>query len=188
MKIYTKTGDDGSTGLFGGQRVPKHDVRVAAYGTVDELNSLLGLAAAEPGDAEVRSLLPVQQAELFALGSQLAAGDGQTKGLPDLSAGMVETLEGQIDRFTAELPPLTAFILPGGTRLAATLHLARTVCRRAEREVSAIRDTLPRMAVRVMPGLKYMNRLSDWLFVLARLANHRAKVADIPWKPAPGPK
>lgn len=179
MKIYTRTGDDGSTGLFGGARVPKHDVRVDAYGTVDELNSILGLVAAASDD-EFRMLIRPHQSELFNLGAMLAASDNAKAA--NLDAKLTTQMEAQIDAFDEELPPLSNFILPGGTETAARLHLARTVCRRAERAVSLIRTGQPKHAARIMPGLKYLNRLSDWLFTLARLANHREGVADVPWK------
>jgi cob(I)alamin adenosyltransferase len=181
MKIYTKTGDDGSTGLFGGGRVPKHDARVEAYGTVDELNSLLGVALCEDGDDELKQALGAHQSELFELGAVLA--DGKASGAPSPNDALLAEMEQQIDRWTGELPELKNFILPGGTRLAAMLHLARTVCRRAERGVSRIRVEQPKLAQRVLPVLVYLNRLSDWLFTAARLANQRGGVQDIPWKP-----
>jgi cob(I)alamin adenosyltransferase len=180
MKIYTKTGDDGSTGLFGGGRVPKHDPRVEAYGTVDELNSILGLALCEDGDPAIKQALAPHQHELFNLGAVLA--DGKATGAPADNSVLLQTMEQQIDAYTAELPELRNFILPGGSKLAAWLHLARTVCRRAERAVSRIRVDQPKLAQRLHPALVYLNRLSDWLFTVARLANHRAGVADIPWK------
>jgi cob(I)alamin adenosyltransferase len=181
MKIYTKTGDTGSTGLFGGGRVPKHDPRVEAYGTVDELNSILGLVLCEDGDPELKKLIGPHQAELFALGAVLA--DGKAAGAPRANDLMIQSMEQQIDAFTEELPELRNFILPGGTRLAAWLHLARTVCRRAERAVSRIREDQPKLAPRLMPALVYLNRFSDWLFTAARVANHRAGVSDVAWIP-----
>jgi cob(I)alamin adenosyltransferase len=181
MKIYTKTGDDGSTGLFGGGRVPKHDARVEAYGSVDELNSVIGLALCEDGDAEISTALQTHQKELFALGAVLA--DGRASGAPRPNNALIAGMEQQIDRFTAELAPLKNFILPGGTRFAALLHLARTVCRRAERGVSRVRVEQPKLAGRIIPGLVYLNRLSDWLFTAARLANKRGHVDDILWVP-----
>lgn len=180
MKIYTKTGDDGSTGLFGGQRVSKHDARVRAYGTVDELNSVIGLAVSAGGDAKLADMLLKRQSELFSLGAMLAAGDG--KGDVSVSDEMIAEFEREIDALDAELAPLRNFILPGGCPQAAWLHLARTVCRRAEREVSELREIRTKEAQRITPALKYLNRLSDWLFTLARAANHRAGVEDIPWK------
>ncbi|MCB9932032.1 MAG: cob(I)yrinic acid a,c-diamide adenosyltransferase [Planctomycetes bacterium] len=181
MKIYTKTGDDGSTGLFGGGRVPKHDARVEAYGTVDELNSQLGVALCDEGDDEIKTALRLHQAELLELGAVLA--DGKATGTPKANVAVLAEMERQIDRWTDELAPLKNFILPGGTHFAATLHLARTVCRRAERCVSRIRVEQPKLAQRVLPVLVYLNRLSDWLFTAARLANKRGGVEDILWKP-----
>lgn len=173
MGIYTRTGDDGTTSLFGGARVRKDDPRVAAYGTVDELNAWLGLAAGEAGD-EFRGLLQEVQSHLFTLGARLAAQDAAARDRTpwDVRAATA-ALEAQIDAFEAELPPLHSFILPGGSRIASLLHGARTVCRRAERETLA--------APHLPEDLKYLNRLSDWLFVLARAANHRAGEPDIPW-------
>jgi cob(I)alamin adenosyltransferase len=175
MKIYTKTGDDGTTGLLGGRRVAKSDERIDCIGLVDELNAALGWVAAA-GDVEVGV-----QNDLFLIGSHLAiAEDGVTPGhLPPLTEEMVTRLEKGIDAFEAELSPLKTFILPGGCELAARLHLARTVCRRAERRLVAF------AADHAVPGLVviYLNRLSDWLFVQARWANKQAKVADVPWTP-----
>jgi len=182
MKIYTRTGDDGTTGLFGGSRVAKHDVRVSAYGSVDELNSALGLAIVAPGDVEVRELLRPHQSTLFDLGALLAADGPQADKLPGIAPGVITQLEEQMDNFTAELPELRSFILPGGTEQAARLHLARTVCRRAERELTGALEALPALAQRATDGLKYLNRLSDWLFVMARVSNKRAGEQDIEWK------
>lgn len=183
MKIYTKTGDDGSTGLFGGQRAPKHDPRVAAYGTVDELNSVLGLAIAAGGDAELTAWLKARQPQLFALGSILAAGDPNVKGLPTLHPDWISSFEQQIDTLDAQLAPLRNFIMPGGSTQAAWLHFARTVCRRAERELTLLRAERTKDAPRLGPAVVYLNRLSDWLFVLARAANQRAGIADVEWIP-----
>lgn len=181
MKLYTKTGDDGSTSLFGGGRVPKNDPRVGAYGAVDELNALVGLVrVADPQDLAGETLAGVQR-DLFAIGGQLASPDPAkvAKALAKafVSEERVAALEAAIDEADAELPPLKSFVLPGGTEKAARLHLARTVCRRAERQVVSLdRDQ------RVPPVvLRYLNRLSDLLFALARLANHRAGVADQTW-------
>jgi cob(I)alamin adenosyltransferase len=181
MKIYTKTGDDGSTGLFGGQRVPKHDSRVRAFGAVDELNSAIGLTITAGGDDQIRAMLTARQSELFSLGAMLAAADGKAAGA-GISEPQIIALEHEIDRMDAELDPLRNFILPGGCALAAWLHFARTVCRSAEREVSDLRAERTKDAVRLSPALKYLNRLSDWLFTLARIANKRAGIEDIPWK------
>jgi len=185
MKIYTRTGDDGSTGLIGGTRVSKSDDRVRAYGDVDELNAVLGLCIAQAGDAEIRSMLVPHQPELFVLGSHLAAQDDRAaQKLPALDAGLIALMESQIDAWETQLAPLANFIMPGGSNLGATLHLARTVCRRAEREVVALRASRPKDAPRFAAPVKYLNRLSDWLFVAARIANQRAGVFETPWIPA----
>lgn len=192
MKIYTRTGDDGSTGLLGGTRVPKDHLRVAAYGDVDELNALLGLVKASapqgaPGragqtrrGAALLTLLGRIQRDLFALGAQLAdptAKVARRKAKARIGASHTRRLEQAIDAAEKELPALTSFILPGGTALGAQLHLARTVCRRAERATITLnRDTPldPRL-------LRYLNRLSDLLFVLARAVNHRAGRDEDRW-------
>lgn len=180
MRIYTKTGDGGETGLFDGSRVPKDDPRVTASGDVDELNAALGLARAQGVEAELDALLLRLQKDLFALGAQLAdpaatVGDGRPKAA--FSDAQVEPLERAIDAREALMPPLRAFLLPGGTPPAAALHLARTVCRRAERSVVA----LSRRSAVDPVLLRYLNRLSDLLFVLARHENLRAGVAEEPW-------
>jgi len=183
MKIYTKTGDRGDTGLFGGTRVSKASLRVACYGDVDELNSVLGLVAAHaPSDADaLRTLLQRLQAELFVLGAELATTTAKhvNVGVSLLAEDDVVRLEHEIDALEGELGPLTTFVLPGGSPCAAWLHLARTVCRRAERSAVALCDHEP-----LRPELlRYLNRLSDLLFVAARHANFRANVADVPWHP-----
>ncbi|MDB5331530.1 MAG: ATP/cobalamin adenosyltransferase [Phycisphaerales bacterium] len=182
MKIYTKTGDDGTTGLIGGSRVSKGDARIECYGTVDELNAGLGLAmvAAEQGAAELTPMLRRVQNELFVVGSHLATPDQSPhrKSLPPLDEKMVTRLEEEIDAAETRLAPLRQFILPGGTEAAARLHLARTVCRRAERLL--VRLSHPDEATSFV--VKYLNRLSDWLFVQARRANAIAGVADVPWE------
>jgi cob(I)alamin adenosyltransferase len=181
MKIYTRTGDEGETGLFGGGRVPKDDPRVVAYGDVDELNSALGLVRATEPVELFQPMLESIQRDLFSIGGQLATPDPSrvAKALvkADLSAERVSEFEHLMDQADNELPPLRAFVLPAGTAKAATLHLARTVCRRAERSVVRLdRDN-------EVPGIfiVYLNRLSDLLFTLARLANHHAGVADVTW-------
>ena len=180
MKIYTRAGDDGSTGLLGAGRVPKDDPRIDAYGTVDELNAVLGLARATGGlDADGDSLVARLQDDLFAVGAALADPDPAGKFHNAVTAEHASRLEAEIDRLESELPPLTRFILPGGSPAAAQLHLARTICRRAERLVVRL-GHLPDGAV--PPGLvAYLNRLSDFLFVLARVVNHRSGVGDTPW-------
>jgi cob(I)alamin adenosyltransferase len=181
MKIYTKTGDAGTTGLFGGGRVGKDHPRVAAYGDVDELNSAIGVArAAAPADFADDLLAGIQR-DLFAIGGHLATPDPEKvrKALAkaELSDDRIATFEAEMDRATALLPELRAFVLPAGTPKAAALHLARTVCRRAERSVVhlAATDEVPPLF------LVYLNRLSDLLFTLARLANHEAGVGDVTW-------
>lgn len=180
MKIYTKTGDDGTTGLIGGSRVRKSDVRIECYGTADELNSALGLAAVNaPGD--LSALIQEIQHDLFVIGSHLATPDnepGAGKWLPPLDETMVARLEMQIDTAETQLAPLRDFILPGGSETAARLHLARTICRRCERLLVDFAQDRP------VPQLilVYLNRLSDWSFTYARLANHLAGVSDVVWK------
>src|SRR5918993_3878676 len=174
MKIYTKAGDDGSTGLIGGQRVRKSDARIDCVGAVDEVNASLGwcaTAATGAGAAQASQLRQIQN-DLFVIGSHLALADGATAGasLPPLEETIVSRLEMEIDAAERELSPLRNFILPGGTELASRLHLARTVCRRAERRVVAFALDRPVPTVIVTS----LNRLSDWLFVQACLANHEA--------------
>jgi len=181
LKIYTKTGDDGTTGLYGGARVDKDDLRVEAYGTVDETNAAIGAARAAGLPLEIDALLGRVQAELFAVGAELAcvAGKEQSLGMALVGAGEIGDLERAIDRAEAALPALKNFVLPAGTTGAAALHQARTICRRAERRtLAASRATAVRNELIV-----YLNRLSDLLFVLARSANHEAGVADAPWRP-----
>lgn len=182
MKIYTKAGDAGETGLFGGGRVAKDDARVDAYGEVDELNAVLGLARASAQlPQELDALLQRLQDQLFTVGAVMAtpAGTKASSYLPPLKESWAEDMEQAIDRFEVELPKMTHFILPGGTPASAALHLARTVCRRAERRaVPLLRDgTIPKDVV------VFLNRLSDLLFVMARVANHRASVPDVKWIP-----
>ena len=183
MKIYTKTGDDGSTGLIGGGRIKKCDARLDCYGTVDELNAALGLAATK-APAELVDRLRAVQNDLFVIGSHLAVPDGSphAASLPPLDESIIARLEMQIDSADTALPPLQNFILPGGTETAARLHVARTTCRRAERLLVDFAQDRPVPAI----VLTYLNRLSDWLFVEARLANQSAKVNDIPWHPRTG--
>ncbi len=181
MKLYTKTGDDGTTGLFGGARVLKASGRVEAYGTVDELNACLGVVRAEGLGPEIEATLASLQAELFTLGAELACAPGKEDKLrlQLVDGGSVARLEVLIDGFDARLPALTSFVLPGGSRAAAALHLARTVCRRAERHVLALDDAPVRPDV-----VRYLNRLSDLLFVLARAANDEARQPEVLWSPS----
>jgi len=185
MKIYTKSGDGGETGLFGGGRVRKCDHRVEAYGEVDEANAAVGAARAAfaPGDrlADLEAELALVQDELFCVGAELASPHGvkARAAVPPLQAAWAERLERAMDRWDAELPTLHQFVLPGGTPAAAALHLARAACRRAERRAVALAAE-----TELDPGaLVYLNRLSDLLFVAARLANHRAGRAETLWDP-----
>jgi cob(I)alamin adenosyltransferase len=180
MKIYTKTGDSGDTGLFGGPRVRKNAPRIEAYGTVDELNAVLGIARSHTLDAEIDALVARIQNELFEIGAQLATPDPALHGNALIGARQIAALETAIDRYDSQLPALKQFILPGGTTGSAALHLARTVCRRAERRVISLMDD-PREAV-AGDLVVYLNRLSDLLFVLARWVNHVAGTPDVPWQ------
>ena len=181
MTIYTRTGDAGETGLFGGGRVPKDHARVRAYGDVDELNSAIGVARATQPVHFFDELLQAIQRDLFALGGQLATPDPEKVRAAlekaALSMERVETFERTMDAADRELPPLRAFVLPAGTPKAAALHLARTVCRRAERHVVTLAHEAPVPELFVV----YLNRLSDLLFTLARLANHRDGAGDVTW-------
>lgn len=179
MKVYTRTGDDGTTGLFGGGRVRKDHARIAAYGTVDETNALVGLARAEEGADALTAMLERIQGDLFVVGADLATPADAKPAVPRISAAEIEALEHDIDRMEEDLDPLKTFILPGGCRRASALHVARTVCRRAEREVVAAAES---EAIAGTVAI-YLNRLSDLLFVAARWANHHAGVPDTPWKP-----
>jgi cob(I)alamin adenosyltransferase len=180
VKIYTKTGDDGRTGLLGRGRLSKDAPRIEAYGTVDELNAVLGTARAAGLDPAAADLVGRLQDALFVVGSALADPDPDGPYHSAITPDHVGQLEAWIDAIEAELPPLTRFILPGGSPAASQVHLARTVCRRAERRVV----TLSRQADEHVPDalIVYLNRLSDLLFVLARAVNHRAGIDDIPWK------
>jgi cob(I)alamin adenosyltransferase len=180
VKIYTRRGDGGETDLLGGQRVAKDDLRVDAIGAVDELNAAIGVAAAASPEADLRGLAEQLQASLFALGGYLASPDAHKRaasGVGEPSDADVERLEARIDALEGELAPLRRFVLPGGAPAAAAFHAARTVCRRAERHLVALHHEQP-----VCPSaLRYLNRLSDLLFVVARVSNHRAGVADVEW-------
>jgi cob(I)alamin adenosyltransferase len=182
-RIYTRTGDAGETGLFGGQRVRKDDVRVSAYGAVDELNAVLGVARAAGPGPDIDAVLERLQHHLFDLGAELAtppsAPSGAAGHAPRVSASWVAGLEEDIDGLEDSLPPLRQFILPGGTPAAAALHLARTVARRAERDIVTLAAREP-----LNPEvLRFVNRLSDLLFVLARAANREAGRPDTAWIP-----
>jgi cob(I)alamin adenosyltransferase len=179
MKIYTKTGDRGDTRLFDGTKVRKHDERVEAYGDIDELNSFVGAAAAFLQDSELPAMLADVQKDLFSVGAQLADPRFKERASNkfELPLERITALEQAIDRFETELPPLRQFILAGGGPAGALLHIARTVCRRAERRVVRLSER-----VDVSAGvIQYLNRLSDFLFVVARLVNHREGKQEVPW-------
>lgn len=186
-KIYTKTGDDGETGLFGGPRVRKDHLRIEAYGTVDELNAALGVVRSQSPPAELDALLETFQNQLFDLGAELATPEPQKFGIVGVAPGSILALEQAIDRHEAELEPLKQFILPGGTPIAAGLHMARTVCRRAERLLVSLTAQGAAEGTPISPEtVIYVNRLSDLLFVLARWVNRRAGVGDVPWQKSTG--
>ena len=186
MKLYTRTGDDGTTGLFSGARVSKDHPRIEAYGTVDELNAVLGLvlSACEPGhrfEARLHSVVSALQSRLFDIGADLATPEGakQQARIHRIDDADVAEAEGWIDEFDGANPPLRTFVMPAGTELAARLHLARTVCRRAERTIISLGSIEPVGE----PLLRYMNRLSDLFFAMARRANHERGQPDVPWTP-----
>lgn len=178
MKIYTRTGDEGQTSLFAGGRVDKDHLRLHSYGTIDELNSILGMARAHGLGGELDEKVARIQMDLFHVGADLATPlDAEAKWIVRVDAAMITQLETEIDALENELPALKNFIVPGGTSGAATLHFARTVCRRAERWITSLgHETELNPLVR-----QYVNRLSDWLFVVARAANARAGVGDVLW-------
>jgi cob(I)alamin adenosyltransferase len=187
MKIYTKTGDKGTTALFGGTRVPKHDLRIESYGTVDELNSYIGLIRDQNIDSKtIESLLKIQN-ELFTLGAMLATppekevlkNGKQRLNIPKISILSIEYLENEIDTMNLELPPMTNFILPGGNQTVSFCHIARCVCRRAERLATALNEN----EVLNPDVLTYLNRLSDYLFVLARKLTKDLSAKEIAWIP-----
>src|SRR5208283_876822 len=179
-RIYTRTGDRGETGLVGGTRVPKDSIRVEAYGSVDELNSVLGLAKSFVTDTELDSLLSELQNDLFIAGADLAAVKGD-QNVPRITSERILELERIIDRYEEELLPLKVFILPGGTNAGATLHFARAVARRAERRIVTLGNT-DKINDQLVP---YINRLSDLLFVLARVVNYRQKIVEVQWNSEP---
>ncbi len=186
-RIYTRTGDDGTTSLFGGERVAKGNARIDAYGTVDEANSVVGVARAhldgEPGADRLDPVLGDVQEELFVLGADLATPLDAEPMVPRIEDDHIDRLEARIDNFDADLKPLKKFVLPGGSPAGATLHSARTVCRRAERLAVQAGTSIPVND----DALVYLNRLSDLLFVLARWANKQAGMREDTWTPEEGP-
>ncbi len=180
MKIYTKTGDQGTTSLLGGTRVPKSDLRIDAYGTIDELNSFLGLLRDQEVNKKRAGILKEIQDRLFTIGADLATAPGKDKvKKPDLQPEDIASLEQEMDLMEAQLPMLTAFILPGGHQSVSFCHVARTVCRRAERIAVALASTEP------VSGLviQYLNRLSDYLFVLGRKMAQELHAEEVAWSP-----
>ena len=187
MKIYTKTGDEGTTALFGGSRVPKHSLRIESYGTVDELNSFIGLIRSQELDSHTKDILIQIQKKLFNIGSTLAtdpkkavlkSGKDRLK-IEKLNEESIKLLEDEMDAMNDSLPPLTHFILPGGNDAVSHCHIARTVCRRAERRATMLHEAEP---VDLMV-IKYLNRLSDYLFVLARKLTNDMNADEIQWLP-----
>lgn len=180
MKIYTKTGDKGTTALFGGKRVSKADLRIDTYGTVDELNSFVGLVRDQPVNQIRKNILVEIQDRLFTIGSILATEPGNTKvKIPSLVTEDVTLLEKEIDSMDAALPPMKSFVLPGGHESVSFCHIARTVCRRAERLTIALNETEPVDGI----VIQYLNRLSDYLFMLSRKMSAELNAEEIAWKP-----
>lgn len=187
MKIYTKTGDAGTTALFGGTRVAKHDLRIDSYGTVDELNSWIGLVRDQPVDEHSKKILVLIQDHLFTVGAILATDpekavlkNGKERlNIPKISEEDITMLEREMDDMNEDLPPMTHFILPGGNQSVSFCHITRTVCRRAERLAAALHETSPVD----QSVLKYLNRLSDYLFVLARKLSKDLQAEEIKWIP-----
>jgi cob(I)alamin adenosyltransferase len=180
MNIYTRKGDSGNTSLYGGERVSKHSDRIEAYGTVDELNSILGIALTQEPANRTKEILVRLQQELFILGADLATPAGSKTRIDRIQHKDIKHLESFIDELEDYLPPLKNFILPGGSRCGATLHLARTVCRRAER--AAVTCTKTENHQISTESIIYLNRFSDLLFVLARYENHQSGAEETPWK------
>ena len=190
MKIYTKTGDKGTTALFGGTRVPKHHIRIESYGTIDELNSHLGMLRDQKVDEHSHEIILEIQERLFTIGSILATdpekatlkSGKQRLDIPRISAEDIELLENEMDKMNEELPDMTHFVLPGGHQTVSVCHISRCVCRRAERLASALNELEPYEK----EVLQYLNRLSDYLFVLARKLSHDLQAKEIQWIPKKG--
>lgn len=181
MKIYTKTGDQGTTGLYGGKRIAKDDIRIEAYGTVDELNSFIGLLNASFEEATQNYCLTEVQKRLFTIGSNLASDPDKNLLTPDILDEDIHTLENAMDSMELLLEPLRNFILPGGSQAVGFAHVCRTVCRRAERRVITLDQISP-----VDPKvIVYLNRLSDYFFILSRFISHTQDIKEIPWVPRP---
>jgi len=177
MKIYTKTGDEGTTSLFGGRRIAKDDLRIEAYGTVDELNSFIGLLMASFDDEKQNEILIGVQNRLFAIGASLATDPDKSSATSDIHEQDIAILENAMDNMDQVLPPLRNFILPGGDIAVANAHVCRTICRRAERRVISLGSASPVDQQIIV----YLNRLSDYFFILSRYLSHMHQVAEIPW-------
>lgn len=183
MKIYTKKGDDGTTGLLGGTRLPKHHLRIESYGTLDELNSFIGVLRDHIKEAQQKKMLKHIQEDIFTIGSHLAADPEKDKlkmALPQISQKSVDELESEMDRMESKLPEMRFFVLPGGHPAVSACHVCRCVCRRAERLCVALNETSPLEPIII----QYLNRLSDYFFVLARQLTLEFKVEEIPWNPS----
>ena len=179
FKIYTKTGDKGTTGLYGGARIPKFHIRIESYGTVDELNAHLGLLRDQITDSEDQNTIEIIQNRLFTIGSNLASDPTKEIKTPDLTTDDISLLENGIDNIDAIVPPLKNFILPGGHVAVSQTHVCRCVCRRAERLVVALSETEPDTVPAIL--VVYLNRLSDYLFMLGRKLSHDLGVPETPW-------
>lgn len=182
LKIYTKTGDKGQTSLIGGTRVPKHHIRIESYGTVDELNSFIGLIRDQQIDENSKKMLIEIQDRLFTIGSSLASDPQKSKmKIPDLKEEDIVLLEKEMDKMDETLPEMRSFVLPGGHTTVSYCHIARCVCRRAERLTIQLSETENGEVAELV--IKYLNRLSDYLFVLSRKLSQDLKAGEIPWKP-----
>ena len=187
MKIYTKKGDNGTTALYGGTRLPKHHIRISSYGEVDEVNSWIGMVRDQVEDSQISEVLLKIQHDLFTLGAMLATDPEKAKlkngkdrlNIPLIEDGDIQFLEAEIDRMDASLPAMTHFILPGGHTLVSSCHIARTVCRRAERMCSLLQEN-EEVQDTILP---YLNRLSDYLFVLGRMLSQQLEAEEIKWIP-----
>lgn len=185
MKIYTKTGDKGTTSLIGGTRLSKAHVRIDAYGTVDELNSYIGMLRDQPVNEKRKDLLKEIQDRLFTMGSHLASeSDQKKKILPDLTEEDIVLLENEMDQIDSKIPPLRAFVLPGGHQSVSFGHIARTVCRRAERAVIHLQQGEEVELI----VIRYLNRLSDYLFMLCRIMTYELEIEEVTWQPRVSPK
>ncbi len=178
MKIYTKKGDKGETSLLGGSRIPKDDIQISAYGTVDELNSAISFIPYYINEEEIKILIKEIQSQLFLIGSYLAMSERSKFKLPEIQEEAIQKLENSIDKMEKELPPLKNFVLPGGHIGNSFAHLARTICRRAERKCVALSKE-KNIHPLIVP---YLNRLSDWLFVVARFISYKNNAPEIPWE------